>query len=101
MYDLIVLYAVPEDVEAFDHHYTNIHIKLVEALPFLKAFSWGKVEDAHEAGFYLVARLTFASAGDAQDAMASEAGQVSVKDLENFAQAGVRVLNVPRAGGFE
>lgn len=98
MYDMIILYSVPQDPAVFDAYYTTEHARLVGELPLLREFSWGKAENPEETGCYLVARLTYASAEDAQESMASEAGQASVKDLENFAQAGVQVINVLRGG---
>jgi len=98
MYDLFVLYNRPEDSEAFDRHYASTHVPLVRELPLLQDFTWGKVSAEETDGYYLVARLTYASKADADVSMASQAGAASVADLANFAQAGATVLNVPRAG---
>ncbi|KWX23780.1 hypothetical protein AFM11_13480 [Mycolicibacterium wolinskyi] len=97
MHDVIVLYNHPRDYDQFDAHYRDTHIPLVQKLPLLKEFSWGHVDrDNHDTGYYLVARLTYSSAADAAESMASEAGKASVDDLANFAGAGVTVLNVGR-----
>lgn len=97
MHDVIVLYSYPQDPAAFDAHYRDIHIPLVYKLPQLREFSWGIVDrDDHDSGYYLVARLTYASAAEAAESMASPAGKASVNDLANFAGAGVTVLNVAR-----
>lgn len=98
MHDLFVLYNQPQDPEAFDRHYISTHIPLVQELPLLQDFTWGKVAREDAGGCYLVARLTYASKADADASMASQAGAASVADLANFAQAGATVLNVPRAG---
>jgi uncharacterized protein (TIGR02118 family) len=95
MHDVVVLYNQPESADAFDAHYRDTHVPLVHALPKLVEFSWGKATD-DEAPYYVVARLTYASAEDAAESMASGPGRASVEDLANFAGAGVTVLNVAR-----
>lgn len=39
MYQIIVLYGVPTDSEAFDQYYKDVHIPLVQKMPHLKSFS--------------------------------------------------------------
>jgi uncharacterized protein (TIGR02118 family) len=95
MHDVVVLYNHPDSPEAFDAHYRDVHTSLVNALPKLREFSWGKTSN-DDAGYYLVARLTYDCADDAADSLGSNAGQRSVEDLANFAGAGVTVLNVTR-----
>lgn len=95
MHDVIVLYNHPKSTEEFDAHYRRVHVPLVHALPELREFTWGKPND-DDATVYVIARLTYDSAQQAADSLASEAGQRSVEDLANFAGAGVTVLNVSR-----
>ena len=97
MYDVVVLYDRPTDPAAFDEHYRQVHVPLVEAMPLITEFAWGKVESTDSAGTYVVARMTYRSAEDATASLSGPAGQAAVADLATFAQAGVRVLNVPRA----
>ncbi|MGE2834043.1 EthD family reductase [Mycobacterium sp. SMC-4] len=96
MHDVIVLYNRPADPEAFDAHYRNTHIPLVDELPNLREFAWGKVVDGD---VYLVARMTYDNAAEAAASMESAAGVAAVDDLGNFAHAGVTVLNVDRGDG--
>jgi uncharacterized protein (TIGR02118 family) len=96
MHDVIVLYSLPTDTAAFDAHYLSTHAPLVDALPELREFAWGKVDDPETAGYYLVARMTYDNAAAAAASMESPAGAAAVEDLANFAQAGVQVLNVSR-----
>jgi uncharacterized protein (TIGR02118 family) len=97
MHDVIVLYNQPSSPEEFNEHYLKTHVPLVNRLPKLLDFSWGKTTD-DDAAYYLVARLTYASAEDAAESLDSPQGRESVEDLANFAQAGVTVLNVTRNG---
>ncbi len=97
MHDVIVLYSHPQSPEDFDEHYRKTHVPLVHQLPDLREFTWGKTTEAN-APYYLVARLTYASSSAGAQSLASAKGQESVKDLANFADAGVIVLNVTRHG---
>ena len=69
---------------------------LVEAMPLVTEFTWGKVESTEPSGTYVVARMTYRSAEDAATSLSGPEGQAAVADLAAFAQAGVQVLNVPR-----
>jgi uncharacterized protein (TIGR02118 family) len=97
MHDVIVLYNQPSSPDAFDTHYQNTHVPLVHKLPKLREFCWGKTTDEN-AAFYVVARLSYATAEDAEESLASAQGRASVDDLANFAGAGVTVLNITRNG---
>lgn len=97
MYDVFVLYHQPRDGAAFDAHYRSVHVPLVEALPLLREFTWGRTAEPEDP-VYLVARMTYDSATDAQASMSSEAGRAAVADLERFATAGAQILNSERAG---
>ena len=96
MHDVVVLYNIPADPEAFDAHYRSTHVPLVDALPQLREFAWGKVVDGDT---YLVARMTYDTSAEAAASMQSPEGVAAVDDLANFAQAGVTVLNVDRGDG--
>lgn len=96
MHDVIVLYNHPADPEAFDAHYRGKHGPLVDELPNLREFAWGKVVDGD---YYIVARMSYDNSADAAASMESPQGVAAVEDLANFAQAGVTVLNVDRGEG--
>ncbi|GAW50997.1 MULTISPECIES: EthD family reductase [unclassified Nocardioides] len=95
MHDVIVLYNHPSSPEEFDAHYASTHAPLVDMLPKLREFSWGKPAES-DSPYYVVARLTYDSAEDAAESFSSEPGRASVDDLANFAGAGVTVLNIAR-----
>jgi len=97
VYDVVVLYDRPTDPAAFDEHYRQVHVPLVQAMPLVTEFTWGRVESTDPTGTYLVARMTYRSAEDASASLSGPEGQAAVADLASFAQAGVQVLNVPRA----
>ncbi|MCW2839217.1 MAG: hypothetical protein JWR55_700 [Aeromicrobium sp.] len=94
MYDVIVLYRRPADPVAFDRHYVSTHVPLVRAMPLLTDFTWGPVVDAPADGFYYVARMSYATSEDAATSLGSPEGAAAVADLDEFAGAGVEILNV-------
>jgi uncharacterized protein (TIGR02118 family) len=97
VYDVLALYTRPADPAAFDDHYVNVHVPLVQALPLIHEFAWGKVASEDSDAPYLVARMTYRSAADAEASLSGPEGQAAVADLQRFAHAGVQVLNAPRA----
>ncbi|OAV62435.1 EthD family reductase [Enteractinococcus helveticum] len=101
MHDIYIFYRPPKDPSKFDYHYENIHVPLVQQLPELQNFTWGKVQGDDDAEYYLIACLTYENQTAAVQSLASEPGEASVQDLDNFAQAGVSVLHVPRLGGAQ
>jgi uncharacterized protein (TIGR02118 family) len=101
---ILVLYGHPEDPKAFDRHYREVHVPLVEAMPHLHAFEYsdGGLEAADAASpYHLVATLDFASGDALQAAMSSPEGVTATADVANFATGGATVLtmDVARAAG--
>jgi len=94
---LIVLYSTPEDTDAFDAHYRDVHSPIVARYPNLRDMRI--VKPAGVAGrpspFHLMAEMRFDTATDLDDALASEAGAASAKDLRNFAGGGVTMFIAP------
>jgi uncharacterized protein (TIGR02118 family) len=94
---LIVLYNTPEDTDAFDAHYRDVHTPIVSRYPHLRDMRLSKVAGVggRESAFYLMAEMVFDSAADLDEALMSEAGAASAKDLRNFAGAGVTMFIAP------
>jgi uncharacterized protein (TIGR02118 family) len=95
VYDVFATYRTPSDPAAFDSHYEQVHVPLVEKMPLLEEFAWGKVED-EGSETYLVARMTFQSAAEAEKSFGSPDGQAAADDVQNFAWSGFQLLRVPR-----
>jgi uncharacterized protein (TIGR02118 family) len=93
MVKLLVLYGHPEDAEAFDRHYRDVHTPLTLTMPHLRGFVVGRPTDAG-GPYHLVAELRYDGAADLQASMDSDAGQAAVEDLATFATGGVTVLTV-------
>ena len=94
MVRLIALYSQPDDPAAFDSHYQDVHAPIVRRYPNLRGVRLTKADGlgGRPAAFYLMAEMSFDSRGDLDEALASEAGRESGRDLRNFAQAGVTLL---------
>ena len=94
MVRLIALYSQPDDPAAFDSHYRDVHAPIVKRYPNLRDVRLTKADGlgGRPAAFYLLAEMSFDSRADLDEALASEAGRESGRDLRNFAQAGVTLF---------
>ena len=97
MVRLIVLYNQPDDPEAFDAHYRDVHAPIVERYPKLRSLRLTKVAGVagRPAPFYLMAEMLFDSDQDLADAVGSAPSAESARDLRSFAQAGVSIFVAP------
>lgn len=92
MAKVLVLYKTPKSAEAFDKHYTNIHIPLAKKIPGLTAYDISRGPVAGPAGpsnIHLVATLTFDTMDALKAGMGSSEGKAAAADLSNFADGGV------------
>ena len=94
---LIALYSVPEDADAFDAHYRDVHSPIVSRYPNLRDMRLSKPAGVggRPSPFHLMAEMAFDSAADLDAALMSEPGAASAKDLRNFAGAGVTMFIAP------
>lgn len=94
---LIALYNVPDDADAFDTHYRDVHAGIVARYPNLRDMRLTKPVGVagRDAPFHLVAEMVFDTAADLDAALMSEAGAESARDLRNFAGAGVTMFIAP------
>ncbi|MFS0785645.1 EthD family reductase [Shouchella sp. 1P09AA] len=88
MAKLVALYKQPEDKQAFDEHYFNVHAPLTEKIPGLKemnvtTFSGTPMGDASP--YYLMCEMKYDSMEDLKNGMRSDEGKASGKDLMSFA----------------
>jgi uncharacterized protein (TIGR02118 family) len=88
---LVALFSAPEDVEAFDRHYREVHTPIVLRYPLLRELRLTPVEPMgpRSTPFHLQAEMLFDTRADLDAAMSSEAGIESARDLRSFASAGV------------
>jgi len=91
---LVALFSQPDDPLAFDAHYRDVHAPMVRRYPKLRDLRITKAGGLGDrpAPFYLMAEMTFDSRPDLDEALASDAGRESGRDLRTFAQAGVALF---------
>jgi len=94
---LVVLYSAPEDTEAFDAHYRDVHAPIVQRYPNLRDLRLTRPLGVagRPAPFHLMAEMYFDTPADLDAALMSEAGAASARDLRNFASAGVSMFIAP------
>jgi uncharacterized protein (TIGR02118 family) len=87
---LIALFSPPDDPTAFDAYYRDIHAPIVQRYPKLRGLRLTKADGiaGRPAPFYAMAEMRFDSRADLDEALASDAGRESGRDLRNFAQTG-------------
>jgi uncharacterized protein (TIGR02118 family) len=94
---LIALYNQPEDPEAFDAHYRDVHTPIVRAYPNLRDLRTSRPAGVggRPSPYYVMAEMEFDSQADLDAALSSESGGASARDLRNFASAGVALFVAP------
>jgi uncharacterized protein (TIGR02118 family) len=94
---LIVLYNAPDDTDAFDAHYRDVHTPIVARYPNLRDMRLSKLGGVggREPAYYLMAEMSFDTAADLDEALGSQAGAESARDLRNFAGAGFTMFIAP------
>lgn len=87
MVKLIALYRTPENTEAFESHYFDIHTPLVKKWPGLKRLEVVKITGAPigEPKHFLIAEMYFDDGDSMQRALASAEGKATARDLMEFA----------------
>jgi uncharacterized protein (TIGR02118 family) len=88
---LTVLYGVPDDPEAFDKHYREVHMPIVARYPGLERAELARVTGGPggmPAPYHQIAELYFADMDALNNALASEAGRESGRDFMATAPKG-------------
>ena len=97
MIKLVVAYEPPVDPAAFDAYYSSTHVPLVQRIPELKRFEYGKVlgvPDGSAPPYYFMAELLFEDSYALERGLQSAEGQAATNDLMNFATGGAELLFV-------
>lgn len=91
MIKLIVLYNHPEDPEAFDEHYLNVHVPLARQIPHLHKLEITKIESVRggdKPPYHMVAELWYEDEAAMAAAAASPEFATAQADQPNFNTAG-------------
>jgi uncharacterized protein (TIGR02118 family) len=91
---LVVLYTHPDDPDAFDRHYLDVHVPLVNAIPGMQRAETGRLVSAFDGGeqtFYRIAELYYADTATLEASFGSEQGQAAAADYAKIAPPGSRM----------
>jgi uncharacterized protein (TIGR02118 family) len=92
---LVVLYTRPDDPSAFDRHYFDAHMPLVNVVPGLQRAETGRMVAALDGGeqtYYRVAELYFADQAALEAAFGSDQGKAAAADYQQIAPPGSRMF---------
>ena len=92
---LVVLYGRPDDPDAFDQHYREVHSPLVDRLPGLQNWDHAKFVASPDGGavdYYQIAELHFADPSDIDAAFGSDEGKAAAADYGQIAPPGSRMF---------
>jgi uncharacterized protein (TIGR02118 family) len=93
MIKLLAIYDHPEDADAFDRHYRDVHTPLTLKMPHLERFELSR-PIGDERPYHLIAEMHFESPETLAASMESAEAKAAIDDLANFAGAGVTVVTV-------
>ena len=88
MAKLIALYKHPENKEAFDDHYFNVHSPLTAKIPGLREMKVTKIAGSPMGGegkYHLICEMQYDNLETLQAGLRSLEGKASGKDLMGFA----------------
>lgn len=93
MYKLIAIYKIPNDKDAFEKHYQEVHAPLTMKVPLMKEFRLNKVFGGPmgASDLHVIAEMCFANKDDFKTAMKTPEAAASGKDLMSFAKEIVSV----------
>jgi uncharacterized protein (TIGR02118 family) len=97
MVKVSILFGRPADEQAFEEHFTRVHVPAGARVPGLKRIELGKFDtvfstEAEERRLYRVVELWFEDEGALEQALSSPEAKVAIDDLPTFATGGVTVL---------
>ena len=98
MAKMVVIYPIPQDVEAFDRHYFDIHVPLAKKLPGLLKYevSRGPIASpvAGAGAIHRIGTIYFDDFASLQKAFASPEGQAAAADRRIYApdESGVQMF---------
>ncbi len=95
MVKLVALFKHPEDAEAFDQHYHEVHAPLMRAVPGLRKmevtrFTSGVRGEKPE--YYMMAEMFWDDKDAMMQAMATQENRAAGKDLMSFARDYVTMM---------
>lgn len=96
MVKLVALFKRPDDVDAFEQHYNNVHLPLIRQVPGLRKLVINNVWGAPrgEPAYFKITEMWFDDRAAFDAGMASDENRAAGKDLMSFAREVVTMLFV-------
>ena len=93
MFKLVAIYKIPNDKDAFEKHYQEVHTPLTMKVPKMKEFRLNRVfgSPTGTSDLHLIAEMCFATKDDFKEAMKTTEARDSGMDLMKFAKEIVSV----------
>ena len=87
MFKLIAIYKIPNDKDAFEKHYKEVHTPLTLKVPQMKELRVSRIfgSPSGPSNLHLMAEMCFADKQDFKEAMKSSEAKKSGADLMGFA----------------
>ncbi|MEC5424080.1 EthD family reductase [Virgibacillus sp. C22-A2] len=87
MVKLIALYKQPENKEKFDEHYFNTHTPITKKIPGLREMKVTKIVGSPmgRSDYYLLCEMFYDDHESLQNAMKTDEGKASGRDVMKFA----------------
>lgn len=94
MAKMVALFTKPEDVEAFEKHYAEVHAPLVKKMPGLERLEVTRIKGAPvgEPRYYLMAEMYFADRKAMYASASSEEGMACGMDAFKFTGGNVHMM---------
>ena len=95
MVKLTVLYAHPDDPDAFEEYSANTHMPLIDKIPNLQRYEAARIvatPDGSEPPHYRIFEGYFEDIEQLQSGMAAPEGQAATNDIPNFATGGATLF---------
>jgi uncharacterized protein (TIGR02118 family) len=92
---LIVLYTAPDDADAWDRHYLDVHVPLAQAVPGLQRLEGARIvaaPDGGEQSWFRIAELWFDDLEALGAGLGSPEGQATAADFQSIAPPGSRMF---------
>ncbi len=90
MHKLLVTYTRPDDIDAFEKHFRDVHLPMVRKIPRLKKLVINRITGNDSGGppsLYLLAGLQFGPRKDYEAAMRSKENIAAGRDAMAFCRA--------------
>jgi uncharacterized protein (TIGR02118 family) len=95
MVTVTVLYGHPQDPAAFEEHYANTHLRLVDKVPNFQRYETARIVatlDGTELPYYRIFDIYFDDMERLQSSLSTPEGQARTQRLPNFATGGVTIF---------